>query len=45
MVKELREHVFHPAQIPLIDKLEANIKASKARLDEKFKSGHWRVIP
>ena len=42
---DMRRHVFDPRQIPLIDELEANIRASKEDLIEKRRSGHWRVIP
>ena len=44
-VDEMRRHVFDPAQIPLIDELEANIRASKEDLIEKLQSDNWRVVP
>ena len=44
-VDEMRRHVFDPAQIPLIDELEANIRASKEDLKEKRQSDNWRVVP
>ena len=42
-VDDMRRHVFDPRQIPLLDELEANIRASKKDLIEK-RLGHWRVI-
>ena len=44
-VDEMRRHVFDTAQIPLIDELEANIRASKEDLKEKRQSDNWRVVP
>ena len=43
-VDDMRRYVFDPRQIPLIDQLEANIRACKKDLIEKRRSGHWRVI-
>ena len=44
-VDELRRHAIHPAQIPLIDEIEANIRANRRRLeDQKRRPGNWIVV-
>ena len=43
-VEEMRRHAIHQTQIPLIDELEANIRANKEDLGEKRQSGNWRII-
>ena len=43
-VDDMREHAIHSAQIPLIDEIEANIRANKKDLKEKIRSGNWRVV-
>ena len=43
-VDELRRHAIHSAQLPLIDEIEANIRATKRDLEEKRRSGNW-IIP
>ena len=40
----MRRHAIHQTQIPLIDELEANIRANKEDLGEKRQSGNWRII-
>ena len=44
-VDELRRHAFHPAMLPLIDEIEANIRENKRRLEEhKRQPGDWIFV-